>query len=143
MGNRKKLRIGGKRDNRLRQKRTKVDGSGLMQVAGRLFAPDPRPFAPPTADEMFEAGIPEDEQAKIQKFLATPGVIPASNEPIIKVVPARVKGQDVGECYIHDDGQISLLLDPNAPKELLDAIKAEARFVGYNIETGAPQDGPA
>lgn len=146
MGNRKKLRIGRKRNNSLREaKMPNVPSSGLMQIAGRLFAPDERNAANDlyaTPDEMFAAGIPEDEQAKIKAFWANAMVVPASNQPVIKVVPAKHKGVTVGECYIHDDGQISLLLDKDAPQWALDEIKATANYVGFNIETGTP-DGPA
>lgn len=139
MGNRRKLRFGGRRSNKFRDApQPNVPQQGMMQIAGRLFAPDERPFEPPTPDEMFSAGIPEDEQRKITAFWANPMIKPSSNEPIIKVVPARHKGTDVGECYIHDDGQISLVLSNDAPQWALDEIKASAKVVGYDVETGTP-----
>lgn len=145
MSNRKKLRLFGKRDNRLREKRTEVDGQGMMQVAGRLFAPDTRAREEAlhaTPDEIW-GDIPESEQSKIAAFWANPYINPASNEPIIKVVDARVDGIRVGDAMIHDDGQISLVFDADAPEEQLAKIKAQAEIVGYNVETGTPTDGPS
>lgn len=146
MGNRKKLRIKGRRNNSLRQKRTEVPGRGLMQVAGRLFSEDHRQRGEhmyPTPDEMFAKDIPESEQEKIEKFWRSEYVKPASNEPVIKVVDARVGGVRVGDAFIHEDGQVSLVFDADAPQEQLDIIKAQGEVVGYNVETGTPTDGPS
>lgn len=137
MGNRKKLRIRGRRNNSLRQKRTEIPRRGLIDIAGRLFEPDNRPFMPPTPDEMFAAGLTPEEQAKMPRLK-----MPASNESVIKVVDARHKGIRVGDAFIHEDGQISLVFDEDAPQWALDEIRGEAQIIGYDLESGTPDGTP-
>lgn len=129
MSNRRRLRFGKKRTNSFRQR--KISTAGIAKI----FNDDDRAYGQeryPTADEMFSgAGLPDDEKAQLAKL-----TMPASEAEVIKVVPAKVDGVEVGTAYIHDDGQVSIMFHEDAPDDKLEKIKATSMSVGYNLETG-------
>jgi hypothetical protein len=116
MGNRKKIK-----DNRLRLKKERRGffGRGIAKV-DKATDPKNRDDAPPTHDELFEGYINED------------------GDELLKIVPAKANGIEVGIAYMWDDGSISVKLDENADPEALALIKATEQEVGYSLEEGRP-----
>lgn len=135
MGNRRKLRIGRKRTNANRQRRHEIPGMGIANKVANLLGEDKRAQAYETfagPDEMFASkDLPPDEAALIEGLKA-----PASDTPVIKVVEARVDGVRVGTAFIHEDGQVSIKFDDDAPEEQMKHIKSTADNFGYSLEGG-------
>lgn len=117
MSNKRKLR--GKDGKR---KSANVIARGLANILNP--GSDHRQFEPLTHEEM----------------ITTVGM-PASESEVIKIVPAKVDGIRVGDAYIHDDGQVSIKFDEDAPKKQMDKIKATGEAIGYDIETGLRTNG--
>lgn len=51
--------------------------------------------------------------------------IPNNEKTVIKVVPAKVNGESIGDAIIYDDGSVDIKVDPNADPELIAVVQGE------------------
>lgn len=65
--------------------------------------------------------------------------IPDGEKEVLKEVPAKVDGVEVGVAQIYTDGSVSVIIDDDAPQWAKDKIKAEADKIGYKV--GTDEDG--
>lgn len=81
----------------------------------RIVGPEER--LPPLVQHMGMAsvGIPDDE------------------ETIVKEVPAKVDGVEIGIAQIYESGRIGVVINDDAPAHLVEKIKADAGKLGYSI----------
>lgn len=59
--------------------------------------------------------------------------IPNDEETIIKEVPAKVDGVEIGIAQIYESGRIGVIINDDAPPHLIEKIKADAGKLGYSI----------
>jgi hypothetical protein len=58
---------------------------------------------------------------------------PSADKIIIKEVPAKVDGLEIGIAQIYEDGSVSLIINDDAPQWAKDKIDATADAFGYTI----------
>lgn len=75
----------------------------------------------------------DDPGAMYDHFQEVP--LPEDEKVIIKEVPAKVDGVDVGTAEIYHDGTVGIRLNKDAPQWAIDKIKGDAAELGYSIGT--------
>lgn len=83
-----------------------------------------------------DRGLAKKEYVAIEDL--QPGYIDPNGVELLKVVPAKANGIDVGRAYIWDDGSISYKEDPNADPEALALVHQTEQEVGYSLSEGRP-----
>lgn len=139
MGNRKKLRINGKRSNLLRskKKRTEVNtrGPAAMQnnieLVSRLYS-----------QEGLDARVEVQGQLiwnyeSLVKLGINNGV-DGEQPQVARVVTAKADGVPTGLAFIWDDGSISYWEDKDSDPDALAKVHKVANEVGYSLEEGRP-----
>lgn len=61
--------------------------------------------------------------------------VPNDEKVIVKEVDAKVDGTVVGKAQIYEDGTVGVILDDDAPEELVEKIRGTADQFGYSIGT--------
>lgn len=51
--------------------------------------------------------------------------IPEDEKEVIKIVPATINGQTIGEAIIYDDGSTDIKVSPDADPELIAVLRGE------------------
>lgn len=117
-----------------------VSNNGRTVVPASGFAEIKRdPNAPPLVQSLrYAAGediIPDETFEKMGvKFN-----LPEDEKEIIKEVPAKVDGTEVGIAQIYSDGTVGVIINDDAPQWAKDKIQLEADKLGYTI--GGMPDG--
>lgn len=59
---------------------------------------------------------------------------PDDEKVIVKEIPAKVDGVEVGTAQIYEDGSIGVIINEDAPQWAKDKIKSEADKIGFSLE---------
>lgn len=142
MGNRKKLRINGKRSNlfRNKKKRTEVSGRGpagimsgnAVDLVSRLYS-----------QEGLDARVEEKGHLiwnydSLVKLGINNGIDGDETTQVVRVVTAKADGVPTGLAFVWDDGTISYWEDKDSDPEALAKVHKVANEVGYSLEEGRP-----
>lgn len=106
--------------------KTVVQPSGLADVVRD-------PDAPPLVQSIrYQSGDDIITDEAFEKM----GVkfnLPEDEKEIIKEVPAKVDGTEVGIAQIYSDGTVGVIINDDAPQWAKDKIKVEADKLGYTL----------
>lgn len=109
--------------------RTVVPSAGLADVVRD-------PDAPPLVQAMrYQSGDTIISDEAFEKM----GVkmdLPADEKEIIKEVPAKVDGVEVGIAQIYNDGTVGVIINDDAPQWAKDKIQVQADKLGYTLGMG-------
>lgn len=139
MGNRKKLKVAGRRSNLFRGKKKPTEvsnrGPAAMQTGIELVA---RLYSQEGLDARVEKrGHLIWDYDGLVKLGINNGVEGVESQ-VVQVVVAKANGIPTGLAFIWDDGSISYWEDKDSDPEALAAVHKVAEEVGYSLEEGRP-----
>lgn len=140
MGNRKKLRINGKRSNLFRNKKRRVEvntrGPAVMQhgidLVSRLYSQEGLDARVEERGELFW------NYNSLVKLGINNGIDGDETTQVVRVVTAKADGVPTGLAFIWDDGSISYWEDKDSDPDALAKVHKVANEVGYSLEEGRP-----